>query len=82
MMKLLRNELGLEVFPARTGFAPSDTPELQTPKLSHLSIEALPEENALTTTTGFHTRRPAVLQRLKVTKKSLHRWLQRKGSVN
>ncbi|CAJ2632686.1 unnamed protein product [Trifolium pratense] len=78
MMKLLRNELGLEVIPARTRFAPSDTPKLRTPKLSNQTIEALPGENALTTTMGFHTRRPAVLQRLKVTKKSLHRWLQRK----
>ncbi|WJX79229.1 hypothetical protein P8452_62368 [Trifolium repens] len=82
MMKLLRNELGLEVFPARTRFAPNDTPKLQTPKLPNLTMEALPGENASTTTMGFHTRRPALLQRLKVTKKSLHRWLQRKGSVN
>jgi hypothetical protein len=82
MMKLLRNELGLEVFPARTRFAPSDTPKLQIPKLSNLTMDALPGENASTTTMGFHTRRPALLQRLKVTKKSLHRWLQRKGSVN
>lgn len=81
MVKLLTNELGLEALPATTRFAPSHTPKLQNPEFSNLTIEALPGENALPTSMGFHTRRPAVLQRLKVTKKSLHRWLQRKSNV-
>lgn len=83
MIKLLKNELGLEALPAITRFAPSDTAKLQIPILSNLNIEALPvpRENALPTTMEFQTRRPAVLQRLKVTKKSLYRWLQRKVSV-
>ncbi|XP_057438370.1 pentatricopeptide repeat-containing protein At5g02830, chloroplastic isoform X2 [Lotus japonicus] len=80
IIKLLRNELGLEVLPARTRFAPSDTPKFESPNLSNLSIEALPGEKALATTMGYQTRRPAVLQRLKVTKKSLFSWLQRKTS--
>lgn len=81
MIKILKNELGLEVFPARTRFAPRDTAKLENPNLSNLNIEALPRENALSTTMEFQTRRPAVLQRLKVTKKSLYRWLQRKVSI-
>ncbi|KAI5426013.1 hypothetical protein KIW84_031726 [Lathyrus oleraceus] len=79
IIKLLWNELGLEALPAKTRFAPNDTPKLQNPKRSNLTLKALPADNALPTTTGFHTRRPAVLQRLKVTKNSLHRWLQRKA---
>ncbi|KHN02376.1 Pentatricopeptide repeat-containing protein, chloroplastic [Glycine soja] len=74
IIKLLRNELGLEVFPAKTRLALSDTANLEYPNFSNLSIEAQPGENAL----GFQTRRPGVLVRLKVTKKSLYRWLHRK----
>ncbi|KAK7245191.1 hypothetical protein RIF29_40026 [Crotalaria pallida] len=81
IVKLLQNELGLEVHPARTRFAPSDTTKLEKHNLSNLSIEALPGENASPTRMGFHTRRPAVLHRLKVTKKSLYRWLHRKVTV-
>ena len=77
IIKLLQNELGLEVLPAKTRFALSDTAKLENPNLSNLSIEALPGGNALPTV----TRRPAVLHRLKVTKKSLYRWLHRKVSV-
>lgn len=74
IIKLLRNELELEVFPARTRLALCDTAKLEYPNRSNLNIEALPGENAL----GFQTRRPGVLVRLKVTKKSLYRWLHRK----
>ncbi|KAL5059921.1 hypothetical protein RYX36_031525 [Vicia faba] len=81
IIKLLWNELGLEALPAKTSFAPNDRTKLQNPKLLNLSLKALPADNALASTSGVHTRRPAVLQRLKVTKKSLHRWLQRKVSV-
>ncbi|KAK7285109.1 hypothetical protein RJT34_19868 [Clitoria ternatea] len=77
IIKLLRNELGLEVFPARTKFALSETAKLDHPNISNLNIEALPGEHALATTTGFQTRRPAILVRLKVTKKSLYSWLHR-----
>ncbi|RDX88522.1 Pentatricopeptide repeat-containing protein, chloroplastic, partial [Mucuna pruriens] len=76
--KLLRNELGLEVLPARTRLALSDTAKLEHPNLPNLNIEALPGENALPATMGFQTRRPAVVVRLKVTKKSLYSWLHRK----
>ncbi|XP_061366647.1 pentatricopeptide repeat-containing protein At5g02830, chloroplastic [Gastrolobium bilobum] len=81
IIELLRNELGLEVLPARTRIAPSGTAKLKNPNLSNLNIEALPGEKALPTMMGFQTRRPAVLQRLKVTKESLYRWLQSKVSV-
>ncbi|MED6211105.1 hypothetical protein PIB30_070353 [Stylosanthes scabra] len=77
MIKLLQNELGLEIFQAKTRFALSDTSKLEIPNLTSLSIEALPGEKALTTV----TRRPAVLHRLKVTKKSLYGWLHRKVSI-
>ncbi|CAK8543797.1 unnamed protein product [Lathyrus sativus] len=83
IIKLLWNELGLEALPAKTIFAPNDTSKSQNPKLSNLTLKELPADNELPTTTGFQTRRrPAVLQRLKVTKKSLIRWLQRKVSGN
>lgn len=81
IMKLLRNELGLEVLPAKTRFALSDTAKLENHNLSNFNIEAQPGENTLPTIMGFHTRRPAVLHRLKVTKKSLYRWLHRKVTV-
>lgn len=77
MIKLLRNELGLEVFPARTRLALSDTPKLKHPNLTNLKIEALPGDDALSTSMGFQTRRPAILMRLKVTRKSLYSWLHR-----
>lgn len=73
IIKLLWNELGLEALPAKTGFAPNDRTKSQSPKLANLTLKV--------PTRGFPTRRPAVLQRLKVTKKSLHGWLQRKVSV-
>ena len=78
IIKLLRNELGLEVFSARTRLALSDTPKLKHPNFANLKIGALPGEDALPTLTGFQTRRPAILVRLKVTRKSLYSWLHRK----
>ncbi|XP_058756658.1 pentatricopeptide repeat-containing protein At5g02830, chloroplastic-like [Vicia villosa] len=74
IIKLLWNELGLEALP------PNDRTKFQNPKLSNLTLKA-PADESLPTTTGLHTRRPSALQRLKVTKKSLDRWLQRKVSV-
>ncbi|KAE9590941.1 hypothetical protein Lal_00023301 [Lupinus albus] len=81
IVKLLQNELGLEVLPARIRFVPSDTAKLENSKLSNLNIEALPRENALPTRMRFHRRSPAVLHRLKVTKKSLYHWLHRRVTV-
>ncbi|XP_027352641.1 pentatricopeptide repeat-containing protein At5g02830, chloroplastic isoform X3 [Abrus precatorius] len=78
IIKLLRNELGLEVLPARTKFALTDTAKIVSPNLSNLNIEALKGENALPSTMVCQTRRPAVLLRLKVTRKSLYNWLRRK----
>ncbi|KAK7337019.1 hypothetical protein VNO77_17576 [Canavalia gladiata] len=82
IIKLLRNELGLEVLPARTRFALSDTAKLESPNISNLNVEAPTIENALPTKMVFQTRRPADLQRLKVTKKSLYTWLHRKYAIN
>ncbi|ESW34706.1 hypothetical protein PHAVU_001G174000 [Phaseolus vulgaris] len=78
ILKLLRNELGLEAFPARTRLALSDTPKLKNPTLANLKIEAVPAEDALPTSMGFQTRRPGILVRLKITRKSLYSWLHRK----
>ena len=74
IMKLLRGELGLEVLPAKTRFALNDTAKLENHVISSLNLEALPGSNKMQTV----TRRPAVLQRLKVSKKSIHNWLRRK----
>ena len=62
MIKLLRDELGLEVLSAgpRNALHESD-----------LNLEESTELDC-------STRRPAVVQRLKVTRKSLHHWLQRR----
>lgn len=80
--KLLQDELGLEVLPAITRFALNDTVKLENRVMLKPNLEVIPGKDVLPTTMQFKTRRPAVLQRLKVTKKSLHHWLQRKVCIN
>ncbi|KAL1815966.1 hypothetical protein ACET3Z_018540 [Daucus carota] len=67
IIKLLRDDLGLEVISGATGSINSNSDT----------------DNINTITVGYPTglespRRPAVLQRLKVTKKSLNKWLQKR----
>lgn len=77
IIKLLRNEFGLEVI-------------LGGPKQVNLgaSFDSCANEQGvvgsgkLLTELQFSARRPAVLRRLKVTRKSLLYWLQRRASGN
>ncbi|XP_028775969.1 pentatricopeptide repeat-containing protein At5g02830, chloroplastic [Neltuma alba] len=80
--KLLQDELELEVMPARTRFALDDTVKLENHVILNPSLEAVPGKDISPTSVQLKTRRPAVLQRLRVTKKSLHDWLRRKVSNN
>ncbi|KAI9071188.1 hypothetical protein K1719_046850 [Acacia pycnantha] len=80
--KLLQDELGLEVIPARTRFALDDTVKFENHAILNPNLEAMPGKDISPTSVQFKTRRPAVLQRLKVTKKSLRHWLKRKVSSN
>jgi len=67
MIKLLQDELGLEVLSAGTRNALHEKTNMECPLESVLNLEL-----------DSSTRRPAVVQRLKVTRKSLHHWLQRR----
>lgn len=78
--RLLQDELGLEFIPARTRFALDDTTKFQNRALLNPNLEVIPGKDISSTSVQFKTRRPAVLQRLKVTRKSLQHWLQRKVS--
>ncbi|XP_054809246.1 pentatricopeptide repeat-containing protein At5g02830, chloroplastic isoform X2 [Prosopis cineraria] len=82
MTKLLQDELGLEVIPARTRFAPNDTAKFDNHFMLNPNLEAIPGKDILPISVQFKTRRPSILQRLKVTKRSLYHWLQRKTSNN
>ncbi|KAL3628561.1 hypothetical protein CASFOL_027607 [Castilleja foliolosa] len=72
VIKLLHHDLGLHVYAAgrdkRNGI------------ISSLKLEEVIERSDSQQTSASPTRRPVVLQRLKVTKESLHRWLRRTGS--
>ncbi|XP_010558288.1 PREDICTED: pentatricopeptide repeat-containing protein At5g02830, chloroplastic isoform X2 [Tarenaya hassleriana] len=77
LIKLLNSELALKVVPAgrkharETGFDA---------KSSDDSDQFSDLENDKPREVASSTRRPAILQRLLVTKQSLHQWLQRKSS--
>lgn len=79
LIKLLRDELGLEVLLAGPRIASLD---IKTQPGSVLDSDQNMKEKlgkeGLSNEITFPTRRPAVFQRLKVTKKSLHHWLQRR----
>lgn len=69
--KLLQDELGLEVLPAGPTIALDKVPNSKSPNMSHTKLKGVMGRNK------YSTRRPADVQRLKVTKKSLQDWLQR-----
>ncbi|KAI4300218.1 hypothetical protein L6164_033617 [Bauhinia variegata] len=79
--RLLQDEIGLEVFPTKTRLTLNDTVKLENPVISNANLEDTPDKNESPAVMGYQTRRPAVVQRLKVTKKSLHHWLQSKVSI-
>ncbi|KAL1545882.1 pentatricopeptide repeat-containing protein, chloroplastic-like isoform X2 [Salvia divinorum] len=76
VIRLLKHDLALEVIEAgsRTG---SDRDNKGSPTNSSLNFE-VDEKGSLAETSESPTRRPIILQRLKVTRKSLHQWLHRK----
>nr|AYM00956.1 pentatricopeptide repeat protein [Salvia miltiorrhiza] len=76
VIRLLQHDLALEVIEAgsRSG---SDRGNKGSPTSSSLMFE-VDEKSSLAETSESPTRRPIILQRLKVTRKSLHHWLQRK----
>lgn len=69
--KLLQEELGLEVRPAGPTVALDKVPESESSNMSQTKLKGIMGRNK------YSTRRPADVQRLKVTKKSLQDWLQR-----
>ncbi|KAL9239274.1 hypothetical protein vseg_013613 [Gypsophila vaccaria] len=69
---LLKKELGLEVLPVNPSFT-------IVPKGSNLQITLGNSE--LLASVDAPARRPALLQKLVVTKKSLNNWLRRKLNV-
>ncbi|KAK1563614.1 hypothetical protein Q3G72_030059 [Acer saccharum] len=77
--KLLQDDLGLEVLLDRLALDESADPE--NPLDSDHNLEEITGSKELHIELESSTRRPAILQRLKVTKKSLHIWLQRRSIV-
>lgn len=70
--RLLQDELGLEVLPTGPTIALDKVPNSESSKISHTTkLKGTMGRNK------YFTRKPADVQRLKVTKKSLQDWLQR-----
>ena len=73
VIKLMQNELGLEVI-----LAGSTKIKLGTSIDKYTKAEEILESNRFQRGLVSSTRRPAVFRRLKVTRKSLRHWLQRR----
>nr|ARV85581.1 pentatricopeptide repeat-containing protein [Cucumis melo] len=69
--KLLQDELGLEVLPTGPTIPLDKVPNSESSNMSHTKLKGTMGRNK------YFTRKPADVQRLKVTKKSLQDWLQR-----
>lgn len=77
--RLLQHDLGLQVFAAGSRTMNRDK---GSPTHTSLNLEDVDEiSRGLAKASESPTRRPIVLQRLYVTRKSLRQWLQRTGSV-
>ncbi|KAE8661061.1 Pentatricopeptide repeat-containing protein [Hibiscus syriacus] len=79
VMKLLQDELGLEVLPVEPRVKKDRWVDLQAPIDANTVLLEAAENNSLSEKPLSSTRRPVILQRLKVTRKSLNRWLQRRA---
>lgn len=78
--KLLQDELGLEVLPQGLKIAPNKQMYLESPSdLAPKSDDF--RSNELLTEMKYSTRRPVIMQRLKVTRESLQHWLHRRSSL-
>lgn len=75
ILELLQNELGLEVLIAVPRFTVDMKADLENPLSSGPDLAESIERNRKLVSSS---RRPVVLLRLKVTRKSLHLWLQRR----
>ena len=73
--KLLQYELGLEVLPAGPTTALDEVAGSESSNMSLTKLNGIMGRNKYT------TRKPAAVQRLKVTKKSLKDWLQRNRDI-
>ncbi|KAK6942870.1 Pentatricopeptide repeat [Dillenia turbinata] len=78
IIKLLQNELGLEATLARPRAAHGNFTQLGTSLYPDASTEEILARKDIREEIEFSTRRPASVQRLKVTKKSLYEWLRRR----
>lgn len=80
VMKLLQDELGLEV-PLVEPQVKNGLVDLQTPIDADPVLLETVGKNSLSSKPLSSTRRPVILQRLKVTRKSLNHWLWRRADV-
>ncbi|GMY14673.1 pentatricopeptide repeat-containing protein At5g02830, chloroplastic [Fagus crenata] len=82
MIKLLQDELGLEVLLVGHRNTLNNKKNLECLRESDINLEELTGRKSLPTGFECSTRRPDAVHRLKVTRKSLHYWLQRRlGSI-
>lgn len=78
--KLLQYDLGLEVLSAGSTDGRNFDGGLENSFVSYPKSKEILEGRDLPLKLESPSRRPAVLQRLKVTKASLHHWLQKRGA--
>lgn len=76
--KLLRDEMGLDVLMAGPRVTNDSKTIMENPPDSNSVSEEILGRECLPTQLESSTRRPVMLQRLKVTRKSLRQWLQRR----
>ncbi|TYI33096.1 hypothetical protein ES332_A04G108600v1 [Gossypium tomentosum] len=79
-MKLLQDELGLEVLLVEPEVKKDGWVDLQTPGANTVLLEKA-GKSSLSSKPLSSTRRPVILQRLKVLRKSLNQWLQKRTDV-
>lgn len=79
-IKLLQDELGLEVLLVEPQVKKDGWVDLQTPSANTVLL-AKAGKNSLSSKPLSSTRRPVILQRLKVLRKSLNQWLQKRTDV-
>lgn len=78
IIKLLQDNLGLEVLSLGPKIPTDIRINVENPFNPHPDLDKTLERSRLPTSP---TRRPVVLQRLKVTRRSLYHWLQRKSNA-
>ncbi|KAK6140334.1 hypothetical protein DH2020_025929 [Rehmannia glutinosa] len=78
VVRLLQHDLGLHVFASGFRTGNDVRRDKGSPTHSSLNLEEVLERSGSPQALESPTRRPVVLQRLKVTRKSLNHWLQRR----